>query len=170
MPETFACARASGSIPNPRMEEGAGGRGPRHLPLVQHAVPQTPTPRWERPELLLPGSLSPPGTRTASNRSGKSSISLADRTSDSQSWRLISELSKPFSQHSVASSSFFQLTNLCLVHVAHQRRAVPPTAWPSHPALISTPALTSRLFSCLLGSQRLFLTSAFSCYLEKAPI
>ena len=71
---------------------------------------------WELPELLLPSSLSPPGTTTASNRSGRSSISLGSRTSDPQSWCLISNFSKPFSQYSIVTSSLFQLTNLFLTH------------------------------------------------------
>lgn len=128
----MACARASGSIPhlqNRRRGLETGRPDPSMCSLLH---PDPLHPRQEKPEFLLPclGSLSPPGVRSASNRSGKSSISLGGRASDSKSWCLISEPSKPFSQCFIVTSSLFQLTNLCLIHIVHQRKLSLPQPRP----------------------------------------
>ena len=91
-------------------------------PLVVRAAcfyPEDQHLCWKQPELLLPSSLSPPGTITASNRSGRSSISMGSGASDAQNWYLISNFSKPFSQYFIVTSSLPQLTNLFCTHIAH---------------------------------------------------
>ena len=75
-------------------------------------LPRSSDLGWEQWELLLPCSLSPPGTITASNRSDRSSISMGSRTSDSQNWHLISNSANFILTTLIITSSLFQLTNL----------------------------------------------------------
>ena len=96
--EAIPTSKACGSITSLQNRRGLETAEPR--PLVVGAACFYPEPLplcWEQPELFLPSSLSPPGRITPSNRSGRSSISLGSRTSDSRSWYLISNFSIFFS-------------------------------------------------------------------------
>ena len=109
---------------------------------------------WEQPKLLLSPSLLLPGMINTSNRSGRSSISLGSRISNSLSWYLISNFSTPFPHNSKVTSCFPQLTNL----------------WPTlHTTEKLYLPLLSRLPFCL-SFPLLGLSLLYSYHLGKAPM
>ena len=158
--EAIPASKACGSITSLQNTRGLETAEPR--PLVVGVACFYPEPLhlcWEQPELFLPSSLSPPGRITPSNRSGRSSISLGSRTSDSRSWYLISNFSIFFFQYSKLTSSLPQLTNLWPTLHISEKLCLPQLWTPTPPhfhSLVFISFIRTTLENLPYGAEELF--------------